>query len=153
MGATSLLVRNGVNLGALREGLSKFSQNLASVERNKQKWQKFSQKPGSSEKEKKWFHFCYEKWYSKSFNWEKIILFLMLVEHIHMICSCNYTYLCVDMTTVVMTLISASKIVKEFHFVVHKLSLACWLPWARWQFCILFFSLKWSIQENLWCIR
>ncbi|KAL3515481.1 hypothetical protein ACH5RR_022383 [Cinchona calisaya] len=53
MGVTSILVRNGVNLGALREGLSKFSQNLASVERNKRKWQKFSEKPGSSEKDKK----------------------------------------------------------------------------------------------------
>ena len=30
MGATSILVENGVNLGALRQGLTKFSQNSAS---------------------------------------------------------------------------------------------------------------------------
>ena len=52
MGVTSILVRNGVNLAALREGLSKFSQNLAKIDRNKQKWLKFSQKPGSSERDK-----------------------------------------------------------------------------------------------------
>ncbi|CAI9104119.1 OLC1v1002735C1 [Oldenlandia corymbosa var. corymbosa] len=51
MGATSILVRKGVNLGAFREGLTKFSQNFASVERNKKKWRKFSQKPESSENE------------------------------------------------------------------------------------------------------
>ena len=53
MGATSILVRNGVNLPAFREGLSKFSQNSASLERNKQKWIKFSQKQWSSENKKK----------------------------------------------------------------------------------------------------
>ncbi|KAL3538711.1 hypothetical protein ACH5RR_002077 [Cinchona calisaya] len=50
MGVTSILVRKGVTLSSLREGLSKFSQNLASVRRNKQKWLKFSQKSGSPEK-------------------------------------------------------------------------------------------------------
>lgn len=52
MGVTSVLVRNGVNLGALREGLRKYSENLASKERNRQKWLKFSQKPSSAQTEK-----------------------------------------------------------------------------------------------------
>ncbi|KAI3448229.1 hypothetical protein Pfo_004894 [Paulownia fortunei] len=51
MGVTSILVDNGVNLGALRQGLSKFSQNRSSLEKNKQRWRSFSQKSTSSEKE------------------------------------------------------------------------------------------------------
>lgn len=47
MGVSCVLVRNGVNLGALREGLRKYSENLASKERNRQKWLKFSQSPSS----------------------------------------------------------------------------------------------------------
>ncbi|KAF5733366.1 putative Magnesium-dependent phosphatase [Tripterygium wilfordii] len=49
MGVTSILVGNGVNLGALREGLTKFSQNVNTSEKNKQKGLKFSQKSNSSE--------------------------------------------------------------------------------------------------------
>ncbi|GLU13044.1 hypothetical protein SLE2022_296920 [Rubroshorea leprosula] len=37
MGVTSILVDNGVNLGALRQGLSEFSQKTASSSRSKQK--------------------------------------------------------------------------------------------------------------------
>ncbi|GMY38994.1 magnesium-dependent phosphatase 1 [Fagus crenata] len=51
MGVTSILVGNGVNLGALRQGLTKFSENWNTVEKNKQKWRtKFSQNPESSNK-------------------------------------------------------------------------------------------------------
>ncbi|KAK7319487.1 hypothetical protein RJT34_04208 [Clitoria ternatea] len=39
MGVTSILVRNGVNLGAFREGLAKFSQNW-NAPKNKQKRRK-----------------------------------------------------------------------------------------------------------------
>lgn len=53
MGATSVLVRNGVNLGALREGLRKYSENLATKEKNRQKWLKFSKSPNSTDSEKK----------------------------------------------------------------------------------------------------
>lgn len=50
MGVTSILVENGVNLGALQEGLTKFSENWKTAEKNKQKWlTKFSQKPNSSD--------------------------------------------------------------------------------------------------------
>ncbi|CAN1332558.1 Magnesium-dependent phosphatase 1 [Linum perenne] len=52
MGVTSILVGNGVNLGALREGLTRFSQNTNTVEKNKQRWMKFSEKPNSSKKKK-----------------------------------------------------------------------------------------------------
>lgn len=56
MGVTGILVGNGVNLGALRQGLTKFSQNWNTSQKNKQKWiSKFSQKPDSSEKiDQKW---------------------------------------------------------------------------------------------------
>ncbi|KAF5448433.1 hypothetical protein F2P56_028969 [Juglans regia] len=51
MGATSILVDNGVNLGALQEGLTKFSENRKTAEKNKQKWlTKYSQNPNSSDK-------------------------------------------------------------------------------------------------------
>lgn len=51
MGVTGILVGNGVNLGALRQGLTKFSQNWNTSQKNKQKWiSKFSQKPDASEK-------------------------------------------------------------------------------------------------------
>ncbi|KAJ8768899.1 hypothetical protein K2173_023894 [Erythroxylum novogranatense] len=50
MGVTSILVENGVNLGALRQGLTKFSQNFNTTEKNKQRWQKFTKKSKSSEK-------------------------------------------------------------------------------------------------------
>ncbi|CAK9162486.1 unnamed protein product [Ilex paraguariensis] len=45
MGVTSILVGNGVTLGALRQGLTEFSQNWGALERNKQKWKNW----GSSE--------------------------------------------------------------------------------------------------------
>ncbi|KAE9595062.1 putative protein-tyrosine-phosphatase [Lupinus albus] len=38
MGVTSILVGNGVNLGAFREGLTRFSQNWNASQKNKQKW-------------------------------------------------------------------------------------------------------------------
>ncbi|XP_012835344.1 PREDICTED: magnesium-dependent phosphatase 1-like [Erythranthe guttata] len=41
MGVTSILVDNGVNLVALRRGLSEYSQNRSSSERNKQRWFNF----------------------------------------------------------------------------------------------------------------
>uniref|UniRef100_A0A6N2MX01 Magnesium-dependent phosphatase-1 n=1 Tax=Salix viminalis TaxID=40686 RepID=A0A6N2MX01_SALVM len=50
MGVTSILVDNGVNLGALRQGLTEFSQNASRSEKNNQSWQKYSQNPNSSEK-------------------------------------------------------------------------------------------------------
>lgn len=51
MGVTSILVGNGVNLGALREGLTIFTENWNMVEKNKQRWRtKFSQNPESSDK-------------------------------------------------------------------------------------------------------
>lgn len=50
MGVTSILVGDGVNLGALRQGLTEFSQNASKSEKNKQRWQKYSQNPSSSEK-------------------------------------------------------------------------------------------------------
>ncbi|CAN0921162.1 Magnesium-dependent phosphatase 1 [Linum grandiflorum] len=37
MGVTGILVGNGVNLGALRKGLTSFSQNTITVEKNKQR--------------------------------------------------------------------------------------------------------------------
>ncbi|KAJ4716789.1 Magnesium-dependent phosphatase 1 [Melia azedarach] len=53
MGVASTLVGNGVNLGALRQGLTNFSQNWNTSEKNKQKWvSKFSQKPNSSKEQK-----------------------------------------------------------------------------------------------------
>ncbi|KAK4252747.1 hypothetical protein QN277_014297 [Acacia crassicarpa] len=49
MGVTSILVGNGVNLGALREGLTRFSQNRNTSEKNKQKWMtKYSKKADAS---------------------------------------------------------------------------------------------------------
>ncbi|CAI0401100.1 unnamed protein product [Linum tenue] len=53
MGVTSILVGNGVNLGALREGLTRFSQNTNAVEKNKQRWKKFSQKPNATSSKEK----------------------------------------------------------------------------------------------------
>ncbi|OIV96188.1 hypothetical protein TanjilG_14865 [Lupinus angustifolius] len=45
MGVTSILVGNGVNLGAFREGLTRFSQNWNASQKNKQKWvTKYSKK-------------------------------------------------------------------------------------------------------------
>ncbi|KAH6767021.1 Haloacid dehalogenase-like hydrolase superfamily protein [Perilla frutescens var. hirtella] len=50
MGVTSILVDDdGVDLGALRQGLSKFVQNKSSLEKNKQRWRNFSQKSTSSQ--------------------------------------------------------------------------------------------------------
>ncbi|GFQ08355.1 magnesium-dependent phosphatase 1 [Phtheirospermum japonicum] len=49
MGVTSILVGDGVDLGALKRGFSKFLQNRSSLEKNKQRWQNFSQKSTSSE--------------------------------------------------------------------------------------------------------
>ncbi|KAJ9159197.1 hypothetical protein P3X46_024719 [Hevea brasiliensis] len=53
MGVTSILVENGVNLGALRQGLTKFSQNVNASEKNKQRWLKFSQNPNSSKRKER----------------------------------------------------------------------------------------------------
>lgn len=36
MGVTSILVGKGVNLGALRQGLTKFAENVNTSEKNKQ---------------------------------------------------------------------------------------------------------------------
>ncbi|XP_010518234.1 PREDICTED: magnesium-dependent phosphatase 1 isoform X1 [Camelina sativa] len=53
MGVTSILVGNGVTLGAFRQGLTIFTQNQNSVEKNKQVWpDKYSGKPASSETNK-----------------------------------------------------------------------------------------------------
>ncbi|KAE8009287.1 hypothetical protein FH972_005734 [Carpinus fangiana] len=50
MGATSILVDKGINLTALQEGLTRFSENWKTIEKNKQKWlKKFSQNPNSSD--------------------------------------------------------------------------------------------------------
>lgn len=51
MGVTSILVGNGVNLGALRQGLSKFSQNQLPSGKNKKKSQNLSKNSSSSETE------------------------------------------------------------------------------------------------------
>ncbi|KAM2927942.1 hypothetical protein COP2_035244 [Malus domestica] len=51
MGVTSILVDNGVNIGALRQGLTKYTENVNTSEKNKQKWRtKFSKGSSSSEK-------------------------------------------------------------------------------------------------------
>ncbi|XP_009366312.2 magnesium-dependent phosphatase 1 [Pyrus x bretschneideri] len=51
MGVTSILVDNGVNIGALRQGLTKYTENVNTSEKNKQKWRtKFSKSSSSSEK-------------------------------------------------------------------------------------------------------
>ncbi|KGN43755.1 magnesium-dependent phosphatase 1 [Cucumis sativus] len=50
MGVTSILVGNGVNLGALRQGLTSYSQNVNKIEKNKKKWAKYTQNSSSSEK-------------------------------------------------------------------------------------------------------
>ena len=53
MGVTSIYVDNGVNLGALRQGLTEFTENQNASEKNKQKWlKKYSQNSNSSEKNK-----------------------------------------------------------------------------------------------------
>lgn len=52
MGVTSILVGDGVTLGAFRQGLTEFTQNQNSIEKNKQVWRdKYSGKPTSSESE------------------------------------------------------------------------------------------------------
>jgi len=58
MGVTSILVGDGVNLGALRQGLTEFSQNASKSEKNKQRWQKYSQNPSSSENKDEDWTFC-----------------------------------------------------------------------------------------------
>ncbi|XP_024166109.1 magnesium-dependent phosphatase 1 [Rosa chinensis] len=51
MGVTSILVNEGVHIGALRQGLTKYSENVNISEKNKQKWRtKFSQNSNSSKK-------------------------------------------------------------------------------------------------------
>ncbi|XVE49474.1 hypothetical protein DITRI_Ditri01bG0085100 [Diplodiscus trichospermus] len=51
MGVTSIYVSNGVNLGALRQGLKEFTENQNASEKNKQTWlRKYSQNSNSSEK-------------------------------------------------------------------------------------------------------
>lgn len=50
MGVTSILVGNGVNLGALRQGLTEYSQNVNKSEKNKQRWRtKFSKSSSLTE--------------------------------------------------------------------------------------------------------
>ncbi|KAK6135480.1 hypothetical protein DH2020_030782 [Rehmannia glutinosa] len=51
MGVTSILVGNGVNLGALRQGLTEFSKNHSSSVKSKQGKEKNSKKSSSSETE------------------------------------------------------------------------------------------------------
>ncbi|KAG6406754.1 hypothetical protein SASPL_134363 [Salvia splendens] len=51
MGVTSILVGNGVNLGALRQGLSKYSQNQSPSGRSKRGSQNLSKKSSTSETE------------------------------------------------------------------------------------------------------
>lgn len=54
MGVTSILVSNGVNLGALRQGLTEYSKNLNTSEKNKQRWlKKYAGNSSSSEKNEK----------------------------------------------------------------------------------------------------
>ncbi|PON98327.1 Magnesium-dependent phosphatase-1 type [Trema orientale] len=54
MGVTSILVGNGVNLGALRQGLTEYNENVNTSEKNKQRWlKKFSGNSSSSEKNEK----------------------------------------------------------------------------------------------------
>ena len=54
MGVTSILVDNGVNLGALRQGLTEYSKNVESSEKNKQRWvKKYAGNSSSSEKNEK----------------------------------------------------------------------------------------------------
>ncbi|OWM87726.1 magnesium-dependent phosphatase 1 [Punica granatum] len=54
MGVTSVLVGNGVNLGAFRQGLTMFAQNTATAEKNLKRWRtKFSQQSKSSPSEEK----------------------------------------------------------------------------------------------------
>ncbi|BBH09217.1 Haloacid dehalogenase-like hydrolase superfamily protein [Prunus dulcis] len=54
MGVTSILVGNGVTVGALRQGLTKYSENVNTSEKNKQKWRtKFSKNSSSSEQNEK----------------------------------------------------------------------------------------------------
>lgn len=48
MGATSILVGNGVNLGALRQGLSEFSLNHLPSNKKKQGQQNLLKKSSSS---------------------------------------------------------------------------------------------------------
>lgn len=53
MGVTSILVGDGVTLGALRQGLTEFSQNHNTIEKNKKVWRnKYSGKAPSSETDK-----------------------------------------------------------------------------------------------------
>ncbi|KAL6560737.1 hypothetical protein OROGR_004296 [Orobanche gracilis] len=47
MGVASILVDDGVNLEALRNGLSKYSKNRSALEKNKQRWRDFSKKSPS----------------------------------------------------------------------------------------------------------
>ena len=40
MGVTSIYVDNGVNLGALRQGLTEFTENQNAYEKNNQPWRR-----------------------------------------------------------------------------------------------------------------
>lgn len=57
MGVTSILVNNGVNLGAFQKGLTEFSKTVEASEKNKERWvKKFSKSSKSSEKKAaEWF--------------------------------------------------------------------------------------------------
>ncbi|KAL5562671.1 hypothetical protein UlMin_032418 [Ulmus minor] len=50
LGVTSILVGNGVNLGALRQGLAEYCKGVITIEKNKQRWRKFSGNSSSSKK-------------------------------------------------------------------------------------------------------
>ncbi|KAM1763547.1 hypothetical protein FF1_002820 [Malus domestica] len=54
MGITSILVFNGVNVAALRQGLTNYAENVNTYERNMQKWRTmYSESSSSSEKNEK----------------------------------------------------------------------------------------------------
>lgn len=54
MGVTSVLVGNGVNLGAFQQGLTMFSQNANTAEKNLKRWRtKYSKQSKSSQSEEK----------------------------------------------------------------------------------------------------
>ncbi|KAG7011550.1 Magnesium-dependent phosphatase 1, partial [Cucurbita argyrosperma subsp. argyrosperma] len=49
MGVTSILVDNGVNLEALRQGLTTYAHNMNKIDHNKKKWTNYTQNSTSSE--------------------------------------------------------------------------------------------------------
>ena len=49
MGVTSILVDNGVNLEALRQGLTTYAHNVNKIEDNKKKWTNYTQNSTSED--------------------------------------------------------------------------------------------------------